>query len=114
MNPHYLDVENLEFGIDACNDFNSFEDDETPTSSSVPSSNLSQPNFIGKRPRASRRTSVVWNHFTIINRQNTRGEGENLAKCKYCKKKKHIAAKLVVAQVTLKDMPNNVQKNMVH
>ena len=40
MNPHYLDVENLEFGIDACNDFNSFEDDETPTSSSVPSSNL--------------------------------------------------------------------------
>ena len=40
MDPHYLDVENLDFGIDACNDFNSFEDDETPTSSSVPSSNL--------------------------------------------------------------------------
>ena len=29
---HHLDVENLNFGIDACNEFNPFEDDETPTS----------------------------------------------------------------------------------
>ena len=29
---------------------------------------------------------MVWNHFTIINRQNTRWEVENLAECKYCKK----------------------------
>ena len=86
MDPHHLDVENLDFGIDACNEFNPFEDDKTPTSSSVPLSSLPQPNPIGKRPRASRRTSIVWNHFTITNRQNTRGEVENLAECKYCKK----------------------------
>ena len=79
MDHHHLDVENLDFGIDACNEFNPFEDDEIPTSSSVPSSDLSQPNPIGKKPRASRCTSVVWNHFTIINRQNTRGEVENVA-----------------------------------
>ena len=35
MDPHHLDVENLDFGIDACNKFNPFEDDEIPTSSSV-------------------------------------------------------------------------------
>ena len=109
MDHHHLNVENLDFGIDACNEFNHFEDDETPTSSSVLFSNLPQPNPISKRPRASRHTSIVWNHFTIINRQNTRGDVENLAKCKYCKKK-HIVAKLVVAQVTLKDMLNNVPK----
>ena len=86
MDPYHLDVENLDFGIDACNEFNPFEDDETPTSSSVPFSNLPQPNPTGKRPRASRCTSIVWNHFTIINRQNIRGEVENLVECKYCKK----------------------------
>ena len=86
MDPHYLNVENLDFGIDACNEFNPFEDDKTPNSSSVPHSNLPQPNPIGKRPRASRRTSIVWNYFTIINRQNTRGEVENIAEFKYCKK----------------------------
>ena len=108
MDPHHLDVENLDFGIDACNEFNPFEDDKISTYSSVSPSNLPQPNPICRRPRASRRTSILWNHFTIINRQNTRGEVENLAECKYCKK--HIVAKLVVAQVTLKDMSNNVQK----
>ena len=86
MDHHYLDVENLDFGIDACNEFNPFEDDKIPTSSSVSLSDLPQPNPIGKRPRASRRTSIVWNHFTIINRQNIRGEVENLVECKYCKK----------------------------
>ena len=59
MDPYHLDVANLDFGIDACNEFNPFEDDEIPTSSSVPLSDLPQPNPIGKRPRASRRTFVV-------------------------------------------------------
>ena len=68
MDPHHLDVEILDFGIDACNEFNPCEDDETPTSSSVPPSSLPQPNPIGKIPRVSRRTSIVLNHFTIINR----------------------------------------------
>ena len=86
MDPYNLDVENIDFGIDACNEFNPFEDDETPISSSVTPSNLPQPNLTGKRPWASRRTSIVWNHFTIINRQNIRGEVENLVECKYCKK----------------------------
>ena len=53
MDPHHLDVENLDFDIDACNEFYPFEDDETSTSSSVPSFNLPQPNLTGKRPRAS-------------------------------------------------------------
>ena len=79
MHPHHLDVENFDFGIDACNEFNHFEDDETPTFSSVPPSNLPQPNPTGKRPKVSRHTSVVWNYFTIINGQNTRWEVENLA-----------------------------------
>ena len=83
---HHLDVENLNFGIDACNEFNPFEDDETPTFSNIPPSNILQPNPTSKRPRASRHTSIVWNHFTIINRQNIRGEVENLVECKYCKK----------------------------
>ena len=43
MDPHYLDVENLNFGIDECEEFNPFEYEEnlTPTSNpqSVPSSN---------------------------------------------------------------------------
>ena len=69
MDPHHLNVENLDFGIDACNEFNPFEDDEIPTSSSVPPFNFPQPNPISKRP--SRCTSIAWNHFTIINRQNT-------------------------------------------
>ena len=43
MDPHHLDVENLDFGIDACNEFNPFEDNETPTSFSVPPTNLSNP-----------------------------------------------------------------------
>ena len=86
MDLHHLDVENLDFGIDACNEFNPFEDDETPTSFSVPPTNLSQPNPTGKIPRASKCTSIVWNHFTIINRQNSREGVENLTKCKYCKK----------------------------
>ena len=30
MDPHHLDVENLDFGINACNEFNPFEDDESP------------------------------------------------------------------------------------
>ena len=79
MDPHHLDVKNLDFGIDACSEFNPFEDDKIPTSSSVPPFDLPQPNPICKRPRASRRTSILWNHFTIINRQNTRGKVENLA-----------------------------------
>ena len=62
------------------------EDEEIPNPSSVSFSNLAQPNPIGKRLRASRRISIVWNHFTTINRQNTKGEVENIAEFKYCKK----------------------------
>ena len=43
MDPHHLNVENLDFGIDACNEFNPFEDNETSTSFSVPPTNLSNP-----------------------------------------------------------------------
>ena len=43
MDPHYLDVENLNFGIDEYEEFNPFEYEEnlTPTSNpqSAPSSN---------------------------------------------------------------------------
>ena len=78
----------FDFGINECNEFNPFEDEETPTPSSVPPSNLSQPNPIGKWPRVSSPTSIVWNHYPIINRQNTTWEVENLAECKYWKKKK--------------------------
>ena len=43
MDPRYLDVENLNFGIDKCDQFNPFENEENPTptsnSQSVPSSN---------------------------------------------------------------------------
>ena len=88
MDPHYLDVENLNFGIDECEEFNPFEYEEnlTPTTSnpqSVPSSNSEH---VGKKPRVSKRTSFVWNHFTIINKENSKGEVENVAQCKYCKK----------------------------
>ena len=87
MDPHYLDVENLNFGIDECEEFNPFEYEEnlTPTSNpqSVPSSNSEH---VGKKPRVSKRTSLVWNHFTIINKENSKGEVENVAQCKYCKK----------------------------
>ena len=86
MDPHHLDLENLDFSIDECNEFNPFEDEEIPIPSSVPPSNLPQTNPIGKRPSGSRHTSIVWNHFTIINRQNTKGDVENLAENKYCKK----------------------------
>ena len=79
MDLHHLNVENLDFGINAYNEFNHFEDDETATFSSVSSSNLPQPNPIGQRLKAIRHTFTLWNHFTIINRQNTRGEVENLA-----------------------------------
>ena len=79
MDPCHLNVENLDFGIDKCNEFNPFEDDETSTSSSVPPSNLPQPNPIGTRPKVSKRTCVVWNHSTITKRQNTRGQVENIA-----------------------------------
>ena len=86
-----------------------------PTPISSPSSNqpsnIPQPDPIGNRPRASRRTSIVWKHFSIVNKKNIRGGVEDQAECKYCKKK-HIV--LVLAQVTLKDMPNNVPKNMKH
>ena len=86
MDPHYLDIENLNFGIDECEEFNPFEYEEniTPTSNpkSVPSSNSEH---VGKKPRVSKRTSLVWNHFTIINKENSKGEVENVAQCKYCK-----------------------------
>ena len=43
MDPRYLDVENINFGIDESDEFNLFEDEEDPTSTSnpqsVPSSN---------------------------------------------------------------------------
>ena len=58
MNPHNLDVENLDFSIYECNEFNPFEDEKTPTPSSVPHSNLSQPNPTNKRPRVSIRTAT--------------------------------------------------------
>ena len=67
MDPHHLDVENLDFGIDACNEFNPFEDDESPISSR----DFPQPNPIGKRPRASMLEFLcvdLHNHFdNIIN-----------------------------------------------
>ena len=59
MDPHYLDVENLDFGIDECNEFNLFEYEETPTSTSVPSSNLPQPDPTSKRREVSKCTYVV-------------------------------------------------------
>ena len=79
MDPHCLDVENLNFGIDECEEFNPFEYEEnlTPTSNpqSVPSSNSEH---VGKKPRVSKHTSLVWNHFTIINKENSKGEVENV------------------------------------
>ena len=67
MDHRYLDIENLNFGIDECDEFNPFEDEENPTptskSQSVPSSNS---DHVGKKPRVSKHTSLVWNHFTII------------------------------------------------
>ena len=99
MDPHYLYVENLDYGIDEYNEFNHFEDHPTPTS--APSSNIPQPDPISKRPRTSRCTSVVWKLFSIVNKKNIRGEVEDLAEYKYYKKK-HIIAKLVLTQVTLK------------
>ena len=88
MDPHYLDVENLNYGIDEYNEFNPFEDHPTPTSapSSNQPSNIPQPDPIGKKPRTSRRTSIVWKHFSIVNKTNIRGGVEDLAECKYCKK----------------------------
>ena len=88
MDPHYLDVENLNYGIDEYNEFNPFEDHPTPTSapSSNQPSNIPQPDPIGKKPRTSRRTSIVWKHFSIVTKKNIRGGVEDLAECKYCKK----------------------------
>ena len=59
MDPRHLDLENLDFSTDECNEFNPFEDEEIPTPSSVPPSNRPQHNPIGKRLRASRHTSIV-------------------------------------------------------
>ena len=73
MDPRYLDVENLNFGIDECDEFNPFEGEENPTttsnSQSVPSSNS---NHVGKKLWVSKRTFLVWNHFTIINKENSK------------------------------------------
>ena len=68
MDPHYLDVENLNYGIDEYNEFNHFEDHLIPISapSSNQPSNIPQPDPIGKKPRTSRRTSIVWKHFSIV------------------------------------------------
>ena len=62
----YLDIKNLNFGIDECYKFEHFEDDENPTPTNIPSSNL--PNLIlqVKKPMVNSRISVAWNHFTII------------------------------------------------
>ena len=55
MDPRYLDVENLNFGIDECDEFNSFEYEENPTpisnSQFVPSYNSKH---LGKKPRFSK------------------------------------------------------------
>ena len=89
MNLCYLDVENLNFGIDECDEFNSFEDKENPTPTSnpqfVPSCNS---DHVGKKleVRVGKHTFLVWNHFTIINKENSKGDVENVAQCKYCKK----------------------------
>ena len=47
------------------------EENLTPTSNpqSIPSSNSEH---VGKKPRVSKRTSLVWNHFTIINKENSK------------------------------------------
>ena len=88
MNLHYIDVENLDYGINEYNEFNPFEYHPTPTSAPFSNQpfNLPQPDPIGKRPRTSRHTSVVWKHFSIVNKKYIRGEVEDLAECKYCKK----------------------------
>ena len=85
MDPRYLDVKNLKFGIDKCGDFNLFEYEKnptTPTSNSqfVPSSNSEH---VEKKPRVSKRTSLVLNHFTIINKENSKGGVENVVQYKY-------------------------------
>ena len=84
---HYLDVENLNFDINECEEFNPFEYEENPTPTSnpqfVPSSNSEH---VGKKPRVSKRIFLVWNHFTIINKENSKGQVENVAQRKYCKK----------------------------
>ena len=41
MNSRYLYVENFDFNIDECNEFEPFEDKENPTPTSVPLSNPS-------------------------------------------------------------------------
>ena len=85
MDPRYLDVENLNFSIDECGEFNQFEYEENPTPTSNPQSvPFSNSEHVGKKPRVSKRTFLVWNHFTIINKENSKGEVENVAQCKYC------------------------------
>ena len=78
MDPHHLDVENFDFGIDACNEFNPFEDAETPTSSNVPPSNLPQPNPTGKRPRVSRHTSMELLHYNKWTKYKMRGRKSSI------------------------------------
>ena len=82
MDPHYLDVENLDYSIDEYNEFNHFEEHPTPTSAASSNQlyNLPQPDPTGKRPRTSRCTFVVWKHFCLVNKKiYIRGEVEDLA-----------------------------------
>ena len=56
----YLHVENLNFGIDECDEFNPFEDEENPNPTSNPQSvHSSNSDHVGKIPRISERTSLV-------------------------------------------------------
>ena len=67
MNHPYLDVENLNFGIDKCDKFNPFEDEENSTPTSNPQCvSSSNSDNVGKKLRVSKRTSLVWNHNTNI------------------------------------------------
>ena len=72
MDPHYLDIENLDYGSDEYDEFNPFEYHPTPTSALSSNQPSNQP--------------VVWKHFSIVNKKNIRGEVEDQVECKYCKK----------------------------
>ena len=55
MDPHYLDVENLNFDIDECDEFNPLEDKENPTPTSNPQSiTFSKSDHVGKKPGVCR------------------------------------------------------------
>ena len=54
MDPRYLDVENLNFGIDECDEFNPFEYEENPTPTSNSQSVPSNSKHLGKKPRVSK------------------------------------------------------------